>query len=197
MLLGRSSESVGYQVAVVRRSVRAPGIRRPDGRALIALILLAVLFGLYAYIQWNAKPHAPVIGTAWVADGDSIEIAGTRLRLEGIDAPELDQACADDKGQSWSCGRTAARELRSHIGAHKLDCRHKGVDRFERVLAVCLLPDGSDVNAWMVRQGWALASSRAGTYQTEEDAAKAARRGIWAGTFVPPREWRRLHPRND
>ena len=71
-----------------------------------------------AYIQWNVgkKPHAPVIGTAWVADGDSLEIAGTRLRLEGIDAPELDQACADDKGQSWSCGRAAARELRSHLG---------------------------------------------------------------------------------
>lgn len=29
-------------------------------------------------------------GRAWVIDGDTIDISGTRIRLAGIDAPELD-----------------------------------------------------------------------------------------------------------
>ena len=55
-------------------------------------------------------------------------------------------------------------------------------------------PDGSDVNAWMVRQGWALAFGDGWTYRSEQREAEAARRGIWAGTFLPPSEWRRRHP---
>jgi endonuclease YncB( thermonuclease family) len=60
------------------------------------------------------------------------------------------------------------------------------------VLATCALPDGSDINAWMVRQGWALAYYSE-AYRTEEDEAHAARRGVWAGSFIPPWEWRRQH----
>jgi endonuclease YncB( thermonuclease family) len=47
------------------------------------------------------------------------------------------------------------------------------------------------VNAWLVRQGWAVASGFSGIYASEEAEAKAEKRGIWAGTFIAPREWRR------
>jgi endonuclease YncB( thermonuclease family) len=173
----------------LRRSARAPAVRRSDGRALIVLLLLVVGLGIYAYRYWPPTP--PVVGSVVrVADGDSIEIAGMRMRLEGIDAPELDQTCTDGNGRSWPCGRTARRELRDHIGDRELKCSSGPSDRFRRVLAVCFLPDGSNVNAWMVRQGWAVASGFAGTYRVEEDEAKAAKRGIWAGTFEAPRQWR-------
>jgi endonuclease YncB( thermonuclease family) len=43
----------------------------------------------------------------------------------------------------------------------------------------------------MVRQGWALASGFTGAYAPDEADAKAQKRGIWAGSFVAPREWRR------
>jgi endonuclease YncB( thermonuclease family) len=56
------------------------------------------------------------------------------------------------------------------------------------------MPDGSDLNAWVIRQGWAVASGDAGHYRSEQHAAEAARRGIWSGTFLLPREWRRQHP---
>ena len=72
-----------------------------------------------------------------------------------------------------------------------LDTSHR-FDRYRRILAVCSL-SGSDVNAWMVRQGWALAYGYAGTYHAQQDEAQAARRGIWAGAFVPPAEWRKRH----
>jgi endonuclease YncB( thermonuclease family) len=61
------------------------------------------------------------------------------------------------------------------------------------VLAVCTLSDGSDVNAWLVQQGWAVASGYAGTYESEEAEAKSAGRGIWAGTFEAPAQWRQDH----
>jgi hypothetical protein len=66
-----------------------------------------------------------------------------------------------------------------------------------RVLAVCKLPDGSEVNAWLVRQGWALATGFVKMYESEQDEAEAAKRGIWAGAFTPPWKWRQEHPRRD
>jgi endonuclease YncB( thermonuclease family) len=59
------------------------------------------------------------------------------------------------------------------------------------VVASCTLPDGTDLNAWVVRQGWALASGFTGAYAPDEAEAKAQKRGIWIGSFVAPREWRR------
>jgi endonuclease YncB( thermonuclease family) len=44
----------------------------------------------------------------------------------------------------------------------------------------------------LVRAGLALAYRRyALDYVEEEEAAKAARAGIWVGDFTPPEEWRR------
>jgi len=162
-----------------------------DTRPVAALVLLAALLAAYGYKHW--VPQSPLIGRARVIDGDTIDIAGTRIRLEDIDAPEANQTCVDLKGQAWPCGKTATDELRAHINGRELNCQPSGVDRYRRMLAVCSLPDGSDVNAWMVRQGWALASGYAGNYGSEQRAAQASRRGIWAGTFTPPREWRQQH----
>ena len=168
--------------------------RRADRRPFVAFVLLAGLLGFYAYQHWTATPASPLIGRARVLDGDSLEISGARIRLEGIDAPELRQTCIDPKGQMWSCGQTAAQELRSYVGGRELTCARHGVDRYNRILATCSVPDGSDVNAWVIRQGWAVASGDAGHYRSEQHAAEAAKRGIWSGTFLLPREWRRQHP---
>ena len=143
-----------YRHGVRRAPHRCPAAHRAgaDGG-------LAVLPRYYRHRV--STPMAPLVGLARVVDGDSIEIAGARVRLEGIDAPELNQSCTDSRGQPWSCGRTAAQELRSHIAGRELRCEPSGRDRYDRMLAICVLPDGSDVNAWLVRQGWALASGRA------------------------------------
>ena len=168
--------------------------RRADWRPFVAFALLAGLLGFYAYQHWTAAPASPLIGRVRVLDGDSLDISGARIRLEGIDAPEWRQTCIDPKGQTWSCGQTAAQELRSYIGGRELTYARHGVDRYNRILATCSVSDGSDVNAWMIRQGWAVASGDAGHYRSEQHAAEAAKRGIWSGTFLLPREWRRQHP---
>jgi endonuclease YncB( thermonuclease family) len=161
-----------------RRGARQVVTRRVDPRPFVAFALLTGLLGFYAYQHWTATPASPLIGRARVLDGDSLEISGARIRLEGIDAPEWRQTCVDPKGQTWSCGQTAAQELRSYIGGRELTCARHGVDRYNRILATCSMPDGSDLNAWIIRQGWAVASGDAGHYRSEQHEAEAAQRGV-------------------
>ncbi len=67
-------------------------------------------------------------------------------------------------------------------------------DRNIRILAVCHIAgrQGTDVNAMMVAEGWALAYRRfSSDYVKFENGARKSRRGVWRGTFVPPWDWRR------
>jgi len=159
-------------------------------RFLIGLIVAASLVTFYAYQRWNAPAPTAIVGKAWVIDGDTIEIAGTRIRLEGIDAPEWDQTCTDAQGKPWPCGRAATSELKAHVRGRELTCNARAFDRYKRVLAVCALPDGSDINAWMVQQGWAVDYGFARIYESEQAEAEKSRRGIWAGSFMSPSQWR-------
>jgi len=167
--------------------------RRLDRRLMLALVLALCLVVFYAVRYWYLPSYAPITGVARVIDGDTIQIAGYRIRLEGIDAPEWDQSCLDGKGRAWSCGREATLELTGLLRGRELTCKPQGLDRYRRVLAVCSLSDGADINGWMVRQGWAVISGYASSYRSEQDEAKAGKRGIWAGTFDLPRDWRARH----
>jgi endonuclease YncB( thermonuclease family) len=175
------------------RGARRYARRRGDSRALVAVVLLLGLIGFYAYQSWTSKPSSPLIGSARVLDGDSLEISGAQIRLEGIDAPESDQTCVDAKGQAWPCGKMVAQELGRYLAGRELTCMVSGLDKYQRLLASCSAPDGSDVSAWLVRQGWALAFGDSWKYRSEQREAEAAKRGVWAGSFLPPWEWRRRH----
>ena len=163
---------------------------RISGRMLALAVLLAASVGIYISKHWPTQSTSTVVGTSYVIDGDTIDISGTRIRLLAIDAPELEQACSDAQGRSWDCGSVAARELRNHVNEQDLKCESSRQDQYRRVLAICFMPDGSDVNAWMVRQGWAVAFRTTKRYRPEQDEAAAAKRGLWAGAFVMPWEWR-------
>lgn len=176
-----------------RQFVRKRRSRLADMLPIATFALLVVVMLAYGYKHWRPEPLAPVSGRVRVADGDSLEIAGARIRLQGVDAPELHQTCTDPVGRTWPCGRSAMEELRSHIAGREITCRPYGVDRYRRLLAACSLPDGSDINAWLVRQGWAVAYGRSSSYHSEESEARSARRGVWSGSFTPPSEWRRQH----
>ena len=149
---------------------------------VVALTLISALA-----LSWPAQ--ADVSGQAAVIDGDTIEVRGSRVRLHGIDAPESAQTCLDN-GKLWLCGQHASRALSERIAGRSVDCKETAKDSYGRIVAVCLL-GGTDLNAWMVAQGWALAYRRySSAYAGEEASAKAARHGIWRGDFVAPWDWR-------
>lgn len=159
--------------------------------------MLGGSLAIYAYEQITRTSDTPIIGLASVADGDTVRIEGTRIRLLDIDAPELEQTCNDPDGKAWPCGEIATNELRKTLRGKTLNCHPRGLDQFRRVLATCSLSDGTNINAWMVRQGWAISFGYARVYGNEESEAREARRGIWRGTFTEPQKWRHQHPREE
>jgi endonuclease YncB( thermonuclease family) len=138
---------------------------------------------------WSAFA-AEIGGMARFVDGDTVEIAATKIRLNGLDSPESDQLCLDDKGNRWACGISARDELIRHMGQRPWLCQINGTDRFGRSLATCTV-DGEDIQKWMVRNGWALAFVRySHAYENDEAEARKARIGLWAGAFIAPWDWR-------
>ena len=131
-----------------------------------------------------------ISGTASVVDGDTIIVQGRRVELFGIDAPEIKQTCRKG-GMAWPCGEDAADYLRNLFADDWVACDQRDRDRLGRIVSVCRIQD-RDINADLVRQGWALAHRDPSTdYVAVEEAAKDAGAGIWSGRFIPPSEWRR------
>ena len=134
--------------------------------------------------------QADLAGRARVIDGDTIEVASARIRLFGVDAPESAQRCLAGSSR-WSCGAQATRALAGRIDGRSVACEERDRDRYGRIVAVCRY-SGQNLNAWLVREGWAMAYRRYSTaYVGEEASARRAKRGLWRGDFVPPWDWRR------
>ena len=134
---------------------------------------------------------ADTTGPARIVDGDTIWIGETKIRLHGIDAPETKQECFREDGSPYLCGEASTNALRVLIGAKPVRCEGETYDRYKRLIATCY--SGTvNLNTELVRQGWALAYRRySKDYVAVEEEAQAAKRGMWAGEFKPPWEWRR------
>lgn len=135
-----------------------------------------------------------------VVDGDTVHIGENKIRLLGIDAPERRQTCAGRDGAPWACGQMATAALTGLLEASEtgIACAISGKDRYQRLLGRCYagqVEGGIDVQRALVLSGFAVAEY-ADTYRNDEAEARRARRGIWAGTFLRPREWRRAQRQN-
>lgn len=135
---------------------------------------------------------ADLSGPARVSDGDTLRLAGERVRLDGVDAPELHQVCKK-AGADWSAGQDAAAWLYGFIGRYDITCQGDSRDRYGRLLATCFL-NGTNINAELVRRGWAIAFTKySSRYINEEAEARLNGLGIWAGECERPEEWRARH----
>lgn len=129
-------------------------------------------------------------GVPRIVDGDILAIDSTKVRLEGIDAPETDQVCLNETGLRWTCGIEARDQLVAHIAGREISCSPSGIDVYKRTLGTCRL-GGENLNGWMVQEGWALAYVKySSTYRHAEDDARAHERGLWRGAFIAPWDWR-------
>jgi endonuclease YncB( thermonuclease family) len=139
-----------------------------------------------------AQLAAPdLTGRASVVDGDTIEIAGTRIRIHGVDAPESRQECTA-QGKAWRCGQQAALELSAWLATATVTCSQVATDRYKRIVARCQAR-GQDIGSWLVGNGWALdwPQYSRGEYRVQQEAAKAGRLGVWRGEFKEPWLWRK------
>ena len=119
---------------------------------------------------------------ASVHDGDTLTLDGSKIRIWGIDAPELKQ----------KCGVVARDALQALVQGRVVTCVQKDRDRYQRVVASCAV-GGADLGEAMVRSGNTLDYRRysKGRYRQAERDAETRRAGIWAGRFVAPWDWRR------
>jgi endonuclease YncB( thermonuclease family) len=141
-------------------------------------------------------------GSVWAAgtgvvvrDGDTIQIGDTTYKLDGIDAPEVDQMCIDNHADVWTCGIDARDLLSNLTNGRSVRCEDLGVDKAfkKRHIGLCTAEgDTLSLNQQLVRDGLALnaEASIKGQFKDDATAAKEASKGLWRGCFVAPQEYR-------
>jgi endonuclease YncB( thermonuclease family) len=149
-----------------------------------------IFIAFVACLACSLAQAADLSGVPRIVDGDTLSIGTTKVRLEGIDAPETDQVCLNSKGDRWACGIDARDQLAAHIAAREINCISHGTDAYRRTLATCYLA-GEDLNGWLVQQGWAIAYVKySSAYRQVEESARTNQRGLWQGAFIAPWDWR-------
>ena len=140
-----------------------------------------------------------ITGYAKVIDGDTIKIKGTKIRLYGIDAPESKQICSKPwlsfslitLYKDYACGSKTTDLLKQFVKNEILVCKKDSLDRYNRVIAICYKKK-RDINSWLVRNGLAVAYTKySKKYVINENDAKKEKKGLWAGKFEMPWEWRK------
>lgn len=132
-----------------------------------------------------------VTGVGKVIDGDSLRVEGIEIRLHGVDAPEWSQSCERD-GKTWPCGARAKQVMGIWLATGPVTCLRIDTDRYGRWVARCTL-GRSDLGRALVLGGGAVAYTRySQDYASAEAVARAHQRGLWAGTFETPEQFR--HP---
>jgi micrococcal nuclease len=149
-----------------------------------AMLVLCFIAG-----QALAAPPATITGkVVSVHDGDTVIVRTDdgqtlKVRLQGIDAPELKQAF----------GSRSRDELSALVKGKPVALVEHGRDKYGRTLGTVIV-DGVDANARQVATGMAWHYARfdksAGLARAQE-AARAARTGLWGDAApVAPWEWR-------
>lgn len=149
----------------------------------------------FRFIKTVVRSTNCLTGVARIVDGDTIVVAGERLRLHGIDAPETDQMFLLD-GKWLPSGIIAAAALETLTAGVTLRCDVIEQDRYGRPVVKCYSPNGVDIGCRLVSAGWALAYRRYSLdYVTAEQEARMAKRGLWKGRFMKPWAWRQMSAR--
>ena len=165
-------------------------IARPPRRSRVldyALTLAFFALLTAVVVRLDSIESIARAGIPHIVDGDTVLLDGVKIRMMGMDAPEIGQICASAKGP-YDCGVEAKAQLRALIGREKVACQGWQRDKYQRLLARCTA-GSRNLNRSMVEAGWAASY---GDYLSEEAKARKAKSGIWAGAFDRPQEWRRM-----
>ncbi len=133
-----------------------------------------------------------------VTDGDTIKIGREKIRLFGIDAPEMKQICNDKYNNPYACGHVSKKFLADLLyiksSGKQIFCYYSERDKYKRIIGDCYIGADNEIgiNYSMVLYGHAVAYTRySEKYLYAQDQAKSYKFGLWSGTFVLPEEWRK------
>lgn len=154
---------------------------------------LVGFFALSGFLA-SSEPASALTAAATVRDGNSIQLGDATYRLDGVDAPELDQVCIDDHADPWTCGIEARDQLTKLIGKRTVRCDDVGPEKSfgKRHRAICTAEgDKSTLNEQLVKLGFAVAREPIkANVKPAATEAKTAGVGIWKGCFVAPQDFR-------
>jgi endonuclease YncB( thermonuclease family) len=170
------------------RGLPARRVRLSSGWRYSVVTALLFLLAMVLAARLEQVAERNLAGSATVNDGDTVTLAGERIRLRGIDAPELEQICRAGGGE-YFCGREARRALIDLVAGRAISCSGWERDRYRRLLAICRAGD-IELNAALVERGWAVSY---GDYADLERTAQRRGVGLWAGEFDRPGEWRQRY----
>ena len=160
---------------------------------------ICLIFFLLSNNDVKSKEVKIISGIAKVTDGDTIRIEGKKIRFFGIDAPEKKQQCRKpwltisfiSFSKNYPCGQISTAKLKKKINNKLIICEWTNKDRYKRYIAECF-KDKTNVNAWMVRNGYAVAYRKySKKFVSHEIFAKKEKLGIWSGTFIMPWDYRK------
>ncbi|WP_297772463.1 thermonuclease family protein [uncultured Roseovarius sp.] len=150
----------------------------------ISLLIVLSLFPVASTAQGFGGPVR-------VVDGDTLDVGAVRVRLHGIDAPELGQICTNPDGATWDCGSWVADQLRARIATREARCNAVDTDRYGRTVATCSVA-GQDIGRMLVSGGLALAYRKYSmAYDLDEKSAVVAGRGLHGHLMARPEDHRR------
>ncbi|MBR1600752.1 MAG: thermonuclease family protein [Alphaproteobacteria bacterium] len=145
----------------------------------------------------NPFDYPAVTGYARVVTASTLFINGLNIKMYGVDAPDINQTCANHFGQGYYCGKEARNWLQSWLGNKEVTCHILGKVENRWATGTCFIDNNKyDVGAVVINAGWAVAYTKnTDIYIGYENQAKANKRGLWAGTFYKPWDWRKIQNR--
>lgn len=127
------------------------------------------------FISVHAAGAGQVSGVPQIVDADTAYVGQTKIRFNGVDAPETDQVCLDAAGKTWTCGIEARERLRSFSKDREWSCELTGTDKYRRSLGSCAV-GGENVSRWLVQNGFGRSEQLSSVGPRKDDQAFLRRR---------------------
>ena len=168
-------------------------------RKAIILIIICSIFFILTYKDVKSEEIKEISGNAQIIDGDTIKINSKKIRLHGIDAPELKQMCKKPYltiifftfTKDYPCGKISTQKLQKKINNKVITCKILDIDRYKRLIGECYKRN-LNLNSWLVSNGYAVAYRKySKKYISNEINAKNEKKGLWQGKFEMPWDFRR------
>lgn len=149
---------------------------------LLAAILVALFAGLAASPGARAQNANDRVGSASVIDGDTLEIHGRRIRLDGVDAPERGRRCGD-----VNVYQRAAQALDSFVEGRTVLCTIQGrLIATAAISASAVSPAPASMNSWSPKAGPAIGAAIAAALTPTRRHKRAPIVADSGGSPAPP-----------